>query len=499
MQFENDIFISYAHIDDQSLIEGQNGWVSNLHRVLQVRVAQLLGKTPKIWRDPKLQGNDVFGDELVQSLPKTAILLSVLSPRYAQSEWCQRELSEFYDAAARAGGVRLGNKSRVFKVVKTPVPLEQQPPDFREVLGYEFYVVDEETGRPHELDQAFGSDAQRKYWAKLDDLAYDITEMLGKIAENGGGGVAAANAAGPAEGKTVYVAKTGFDLNEQRDELVRDLQRRGHEVLPDQQLPLYADGIEAYLQEALPRCQLSVHLIGKSYGLIPEGATRSVLELQNDLAIEHARAGDLARFIWMPPDLQVEDERQRALVEHLHTDTPTHEGADLLLVPLEDLKSAIQESLEAEEPEEEEAAGGEDVENGAASIYLLCDQRDADSVLDFGDYLYDQGLEVTLPVFEGNETEIREDHEANLRDCQAAIIYYGGANDLWLRRQLRELRKSPGYGRSGPIPVRAVYVAPPETPQKRRFRTREASVIRGSSSFDPADLENLLQELGDQT
>ena len=28
----NDVFISYAHIDDQPMMEGQRGWISQFHR-----------------------------------------------------------------------------------------------------------------------------------------------------------------------------------------------------------------------------------------------------------------------------------------------------------------------------------------------------------------------------------------------------------------------------------------------------------------------------------
>lgn len=95
MSRENEIFISYAHLDDLSPVEGRPGWVSNLHRALEIRVAQLLGEKARIWRDPKLQGNDYFSDTLLQLLPKSEVLLSVFSPRYGKSEWCRRELEEF--------------------------------------------------------------------------------------------------------------------------------------------------------------------------------------------------------------------------------------------------------------------------------------------------------------------------------------------------------------------------------------------------------------------
>ena len=178
MKFENDIFVSYAHIDNQALIPGQEGWISNLHRALQIRLAQLLGREPKIWRDKKLQGNDYFADTLVERLPQVAAIISIISPRYLTSEWCRRELTEFHKASEDNIGVRVGDKSRIFKVVKTQVPFEEHPPEVVDILGYEFYSVDAASGRPRELDQVADVELQRLYWARLDDLAHDLAELL---------------------------------------------------------------------------------------------------------------------------------------------------------------------------------------------------------------------------------------------------------------------------------------------------------------------------------
>src|SRR5262249_14766056 len=170
MHFDGDAFISYAHLDNQELVEGRKGWVANLHRALEVRVGQLLGKSPQIWRDPKLTGNDMFADALVERLRHVAVLVSVVSPRYIRSEWARRELVEFWRAAEQQGGIKQGDKARVFKVLKTPVPIESTPPELRSILGYEFFKIDPETGKIRELDEIFGPDAQREFWLKLDDL-----------------------------------------------------------------------------------------------------------------------------------------------------------------------------------------------------------------------------------------------------------------------------------------------------------------------------------------
>src|SRR5262245_49676968 len=103
--FQYDVFISFAHIDNETLSKEQEGWIAMLHRALQVRLAQLLGENPEIWRDPKLQGNDAFNQEILSTLLKARVLVSVLSPRYVKSDWCRKELQEFIHAADRSGGV----------------------------------------------------------------------------------------------------------------------------------------------------------------------------------------------------------------------------------------------------------------------------------------------------------------------------------------------------------------------------------------------------------
>ena len=118
MQFEKDILISYAPIDDQPLIEGEKGWVSEFHRSLQLRLAQLLGDEPAIWRNNDLKGNETPADEVLGLIPNVALLVSVFSPPYIRSEWCNKELYEFYQSAKTSIGERIRNKSRIFKVLK---------------------------------------------------------------------------------------------------------------------------------------------------------------------------------------------------------------------------------------------------------------------------------------------------------------------------------------------------------------------------------------------
>jgi hypothetical protein len=171
---DHDVFISYAHIDNQPLIEGQAGWIATLHHALERRLEQLLGETIKIWRDPKLRGNDYFDGEIVSNVIKASVLVAVLSPRYVRSEWCSKELKKFVEEAARRGGMHIEKKSHIFKVIKTPIPLEEHPTEVQGLLGYEFFQRDPETQRLIEFNQVLGQDAPHKFLAKLEDLAFDI-------------------------------------------------------------------------------------------------------------------------------------------------------------------------------------------------------------------------------------------------------------------------------------------------------------------------------------
>ena len=90
---------------------------------------------------------------------------------------------------------------------------------------------------------------------------------------------------------------------------------------------------------------------------------------------------------------------------------------------------------------------------------------------------------------------MRQDHEENLKLCEAALIYYGTAREIWLRAKLRELKKIVGYGRREPIRAKAVLVAGPTSPTKERFRTREAMVIRCFDGPSASTLQPFFESL----
>jgi hypothetical protein len=260
-------------------------------------------------------------------------------------------------------------------------------------------------------------------------------------------------------------------------------------VAPPQNLPAQQADLEAYVRAQLSRCKMSVHLIGKNYGVVPEEWIESLPEIQYRLAAERAAECDFTRLVWIAPGLQVQDERQRNFIGRLRADPCLQKGTDLLETPMEDLRTLIYTRLNppAPKPVPERQAGS------LTQVYFIYDQRDQDATAPWKDYLFDQGFEVLTPIFEGDEAEIREDHEANLETCDAALIYYGAGNECWLRRKLREIQKIAGYGRTRPMRAVAIALAAPASPQKQQYRTHEAIVIPQFDGFSPEPLRPFLR------
>lgn len=485
--FEDDLFISYAHIDNQPLAEGLKGWVETFHERLKIRLEQLTGEPARIWRDRKLQGNDVFAETLVARLSKSAILVAVISPRYVKSDWCRKELGEFCRSADAYGGLVVGDKSRVIKVVKFHVPVTEHPEHLRGVLGYEFFEYDQERGRAREFSPDVMPARDIRYWEKLDDIAYDVKQMLDTLARPASQ-TTQTNAG--VESKTVYLSETTSDLSTERELIKRELQLQGHVVLPDRELPLTGRALREALSQYMSRSALSIHLLGGNYGIVPEEETRSLVEIQSEVAGSFDER--VRRIVWMPVGLEARDERQREFVNAFCLGLNRHRNAEVLQTSLEELKKHIEQRMSdnGHKPAQAHVNGG-----GPASVYLICDREDLGEVTPLEEYLFERGFNVFLPAMEGDESSVREDHKANLVECDAALVYYGRGSDVWLRMKQRELQKVAGYGRARPMLAKGIYIAGPPTPAKEHVRDHEAIVVKGFGGFSPAALAPFVERV----
>jgi hypothetical protein len=479
MAFEIDVVIAFADRDNETTSKNEIGWVSQFKKFLELMLTQVLGDKPHIL----LKGE--YENLVAPKMDNVAVLVTLLSRDFIQSGHCLDHVEAFYKAVEAAPK----NRNRVFKVFKTPLVVQQQPPRLRELLGYEMYQLDPDSGEIREYTDYFSTEAERQYWMKMVDLAYDIYETLLFLKDN----------TSPTEiktiykRKTIYLAETGHDLSVQRNIIKRELQRHGYSVLPNQTLPGSAHDLERVVKRDLEECTLSIHLIGSAYGEIPEGADRSIVDIQNKLASEKSVRSkemkqEFTRLIWISPNLTHASERQKAFIDNIKRDVEAQEGAEILQTPLEDFKNIMREELlEAGEKKALDETGGR-------SIYLMHDRVDHLAIVPIVELLEKAGFKVLMPAFEGELLELRQKHIENLRNLDAAIIYKGKVNEQWVRMKALDLLKAPGFGRKKPIIAKAIVAALGSNLNAESFRSQNLRVIEGDPQRSIESLKSFLEE-----
>lgn len=473
MDFKNDVFISFSHMDNERISERFDGWITRFHKKLATLLSTRLGSEVKIWRDPRLGDGQVLENEIITQLQQSAIMLSVISPRYLKSEWCTREMTAFCEHAQRSGGLVVGSQQRLIPIVKTPVegPL---PPIMKEVLFRDFFSL--EDGVAVEFDEAYGEKYGEAFLRQVLQLAVHLKAALEALRGN--------SSTAPQK-PVVYLAECSHDRKRDRELIGGELLRLGYTVLPDRRLPSDEDECIAAVDDMLSRSALSIHLVGTGYGAVPDGPSgKSVTVHQNERAVARAKGGGLKRLIGLPAATRSEQQDQQAFIKALREDAEVQYGADLIAGDVEELKASIHATLKAiEQPvpvrvsQPDTEVEAEAVEQDSGLIYLICDEKDRERkiTIPLRKLCRQLGFRVETPVFDGDAASIRKAHRDLLGACDAIILFYGAGDALWRRAMESELRKIAGYRRGKALPARYTCVAGETTPDKQELIDMEES------------------------
>lgn len=470
-----DVLITFAEKDNETAKKSDQGWITQFKKFLELMLFQVLGTKPVIVIKSE------FDTATAPAMDNASILVAVLTKDFVQSGRCLDLVETFYKNTSSSPAV-----NRVFKVLKSPLTVQEMPPRLRDSIGYDMYQLDIETGQMKEYSDFFSQEAEKQYWMKMVDLAYDIHESLIILKEGEGKSGSVKNIY---RRKTIYLAESGHDLSVQRNIIKRELMRHGFIVLPNHTLPSRADELEREVRKDLETCSMSVHLIGSAYGEIPEGAERSIVDIQNKIAAEVAVAKrqskeDFSRLIWIAQNLKNASDRQKAFIETIRRDTEAQEGAEILQNPLEDFKNIMREELM-----EVQERGDAETTN-TKSIYLVHDRIDLTEVAPIQEVLEKSGFKVLVPDFEGELLTVRKKHIDNLRNFDGAIIFKGKVNDQWVRMKILDLLKAPGFGRNKPIQGKALI----GTGNIESYKSQNLTLISTDSNKSMENIKSFLQE-----
>src|ERR1041385_771831 len=503
MKFANHLFISYARLDNEKTEESDSGWVSRFKDSLNAFLSSALGDEPKIWWDTELRGNEVLPEGIAEELPKTAVLISILSPRYLRSSWCLTEINKFCEIAEAQGGLVVNNKMRICRVMlmpetnelreRLPGPLKHQV-GLKDQIGYPFYDK-KKNDRLVRVDPRFGVEFKADFHLRVNRVAEELAELINKLnqGENPSGELRPAEPSASLK-PVIYLAECSWDREGDRRKISNELRATGYTVVPDEgtRLPDLEEDYAAEVEKSLGAAQLSIHIVGENPSTVLNGPGRKdAVQLQNEIAARKTKSGGVSRLIWLPGGTSTQTQHQR-FIDVWRASVELQRGADLIEGNIEGLKNAIRTTLKKieEPPSRQVAAPGPATQR----VYLLCVAADRPATVQVRRFLKDKGLKVEIPVFEGDSATVRQSHEEQLNHCDAVLIFYGAGNEAWKWTTRNDLEKT----KSSPDAIRTVftYLAPPLTAHKQDYLDMgEPNVINALDGFKEAAMQPFLDAM----
>jgi hypothetical protein len=426
-EFENDVFISYSHVDNL----GEEVWVERFHQQLEVALARRVGRMGlvTIWRDKRLEGNQLFDNAIRTAIKKTAVFVAITSNGYLASDYCRQELGWFHEKAqAEPFGLQVGDRSRIYNVLLTGVPPKRWPPEYGRISGYRFHDgdADDDPGEPTDpdLDRA-------RYKQQLSALAESMFKMLLAFKErmDADAPAPAEPPAMPGDGPAVFVAEVADSLRAVRKRLVAELTRKGVSVHSGVPPPYDAEGHQQRVSELTAQAALSVHLLDHFPGREIDGdAGRSYPQSQ----VEIVRGRSRPQLIWVPKALEVstvEDEEYGKFLAQLEHGERAGASYDFVRGTSPTLVPQVLEKLAQQTRAATPAGSG-------SAILLDTHLKDQIYALELGKLLLEYNIQPYINPQEDDPGKNLDTFEARLAQVSSLVIVYGHVTENWVRQRL---------------------------------------------------------------
>ncbi len=473
--YKYDIFVSYAHVDDDLLPGAEKGWVTTLVETLTTKLGQRLGRTYAytLWKDELLKKREKITGQILDALQQSATIVVIFSPAYVASEWCVRELNSFLEF------IKHRWEGRILLVQRYFVEDSEKPPEFYDLKGFQFWERESEGKRIRVFGDPRPNPDDVKYYQAVDDLTNELVDELHelkKAAEQFPGGEHGAAPAAAPQKPAVFLAEVTDDLESVRDGVRRFLEQAGMCVLPsswyNSEPRIFAESVK----RDVARSDLFVQLLSSLPGKRPPGLPEGYLRLQ----FECAKAAGKPVLQWRSPALDIaaiEDPDQRAFLE---AETVRAEG-------VEDFKSEIKRAVFAKPvpPPQQNA-----------SVFVFVDRESVDRELadKVCSTLLSAGIGYSLPASIEDPGSARLDLEDNLLTCTALVIVYGTTTATWVRHQFFQCQKVLAR-RETPLKALAVFEGPPEEKQSLDFGIPNLSILNFRRGVDEARLTDFVRSL----
>jgi hypothetical protein len=489
--FKYDIFLSYAHIDNETLSEAEKGWVTRFYEELRLRINQRVGRSDiaQIWWDKKLRKNHEFDNEIKDSIAQSALLITFSSNGYYESGYCIDELKWFYQHAADSPiGIAVNNKSRIYNIRINKIKNEAWPPECKGITGYDMFELadaeNDKLGFPIEP-------GSHQFSTRIKELANDIYDLLCQIKNKAGKpivDVLSDEKANGSEKPGVFFAKVADTLANEKEQIIRDLEANNIVVFKQAVPPPYskADHKKA-IEKILEKSCLSVHLFDHIAGDEIEPGYATFSEEQLNIARQTSKE----QLIFIPKELNIDEiknaDAHKKFLKNLQdnkSDTDKYCFIREFAPPnmIQEIKEKIKK-IETRNVGQTEHVGGPQ-----PAVFLDFHEQDSFHAINMSNFLNLRGIRTFLCANGHNPAENIKFFEDTLRQVTSLIIIRGGVAKKWVEERLNkaiEIILKDEY----PFSALGIYMAPripyENIPIKQRFLNIQLLDDSKNSNFSP--------------
>jgi hypothetical protein len=441
--FDYDIFISYAHVNNQTADRHRDGWVTQFQRYLEMQLSTLVGRIElvKVWRDPALDGNQLFDDTIRDRINRSAVFLTLFSFGYLHSDYCRQELQWFCSKAqAEPWGLSIADRMRIFNLQLNNIERAKWPKEFGRTSGYRFYVAEQEDdiGFPSNPEETF---FQSQLLALIKAL-YRTLEAFKEAIE------AAARQAQLDQPNcdqtltarqldTIFLAETSDSLRLLRRRVANELQQQSIHVCTAIPPPYEAGPHDEKVIIEMSRAQLSVHLLDEWPGREIEGEPEKTYpQRQVELGMQHAKV----QLIWVPLRLDpqavqaIEDVKYREFLTQLERRQREQSRYHFIRESPSEITHEILDEL----ARLKQAAA---TPRAPSAVLLDTHLKDQLYALELGRFLLEHNIQPYINPEEDDPSKNIRILTERLKQVNRLILVFGNVAEEWVRARLGEAVK----------------------------------------------------------
>jgi hypothetical protein len=259
-----------------------------------------------------------------------------------------------------------------------------------------------------------------EYWSKITDIAIGMAEQSKQVKTSTKG--------------IVYLSYDDTFQASERENILRDLNDIGFEVVPNSSLPKSFDDCTKQIDRDLQKAELIIHIIPPVYIPFFINQHLSVAEHQCNVSACFVKGKqDISRLLWIPSTYEVTDEESLVFIEKIQRDHDQTDSSTVLKSTVEDLKKHYR-SLLLNSNELSVKSKGDEL------AYILSDDLNNGMLNEVGGVFKQLSID-----FETNINGMTyNQHLRKLSSAKIVIVCYSTQNQGWLSVKVSDILKSKG-------------------------------------------------------